>query len=259
MCRMFLSTYTSATVSPILSRLIADRCMVQHTGEEQEDGYGFTDGMSLIKSGSMYTQSPLYDFHRLNFSRPLMGHTRSASPGTHISINGKESQPFRHGNGFAAHNGSFAPWFAPKDKDKDHVPVSDTYYALSLLLDMPNHHDYEVWLEKFNTNSKFVLFFYREDDSFDILRGKGEREMYFLKVGDGLLFLTSAWAAYSIREWLAPFDIELGDATYYVPENTRMHVARPGTHEYTLTRLDYDFKPVYDHVETIPFWRKLLS
>src|SRR6185369_9219604 len=132
MCRLLGMTFTDPDLQPRKAEMLDRLMLVSQTDEGQNDGWGVTDGIAVIKSEKMYSASTPLWRRELDPAEPWLAHVRKASAG--MGRTALESHPYEFEvNGvplFAAHNGMIngTVWKTGTD-----IPNTDSYRAFTVL------------------------------------------------------------------------------------------------------------------------------
>jgi predicted glutamine amidotransferase len=203
MCRLFALTTTN--LDPTMRRLFWHQLALASNADGQPHGTGMSDGTLIAKSHLPFVN---YGTNWASILKPdaiWLGHVRAASQHTGRTMHEAHPFVFKLDNGsylHAAHNGGITGMSEP-EKDE---PKVDSYQAFKLLVALLNKNKAELtqavidtWTSDFGIGSQWTFMLHYQG-RLTVLRGV--RTMYYMQLGNGLMFNTSHEVLLHVKEWI---------------------------------------------------------
>lgn len=262
MCRHFLITATSfpgvtddpAKVKQIKFDVLHQGMMLGFADDNQDSGWGMSDGERYIKNGGPYWVRQDFDWwDYLNADRMIQAHVRKASATTaKDGVEAAHPYMFSWGEGdkiqslFAAHNGFITGTGAPTYIAG--VPNTDSYRAfarLAALLDdnkgKINSDVMEKWLSEYHDDSQYAFTFYLGDELWAL---RGNRLLHTVRFGNGYIVHTSKVVLESLGFYVKRmWGIQLGEIHEITPDTLVRF--RPGVADLDFFTVKPTWKPRY--------------
>lgn len=204
MCRLMGLTTTKLDVQ--VKRLFWHQLMLASNADGQRDGVGMTDGVAVMKSADPFLYYGSSWIKDLDVQRVWLGHVRSASRNTEISFRTAHPFMFELDNGqrlYAAHNGYINGMHIDPG-----TPNVDSYAAFKILVELikggasMTPEIINTWSASFDVGSQWAFMFHHQD-ALTVVRGN--REMYYMTLNDGIVFNTSLSVLLHLKEWIGEY------------------------------------------------------
>lgn len=243
MCRLCGFTFTNPELIHNKARWLDRLMLVSQTDENQNDGWGITDGVGLWRSEHMYSACvPKWD-KEIDPTKAWMAHIRKASAGTGHTL--LEAHPYKftiNGNDlYCAHNGQIN---GTTYKSGVEIPNTDSYRAFLLLTQIMETEQRAVltsdlfskWMEDFIDTSQLAMLFHHGGH---VVALRKDRPLHCASLGNGYVIHTSKVVLEVFKRYLRDMDdVETGDIVE-IPVNN-MAVFPAG--ENTAYKTPVDFK-----------------